>query len=128
MNRKGELSNKSESIVAINFESIFSKPPSLKDRLFGATLGGRFVEDYKELTYKLYKAGFNVYITSFNDISEYEDKLWGRYLFFNNLVTHRNMADLMFDCRFVYSYYIDTVNNIGLLSNAYTLEEFKELL
>lgn len=128
MNRKGELSNKSESIVAINFESVFNNKPSLKERLFGVTLEGRFVEEYKELTYKLYKAGFNVYITSFNDISEYEDKLWGRYLFFNNIVTHKNMLDLMWDCRNVYSYYIDDVNNISLLPNAYTLERFKELL
>lgn len=128
MNRKGELSNKSASIVAINFESIFSNKPSLRERLFGETLEGRFIEDYKELTYKLYKNGFNVYITSFNDISEYEEKLWGRYLFFNNLVTHKNMAELYSDCLLVYSYYIDTVNSIGMLPNAYTLEEFKELL
>lgn len=128
MNRKGELSNKSASIVAINFETIFNKPRSLRNRLFGDTLEGRFIEEYKELTYKLYKSGFNVYITSFNDISEYEDKLWGRYLFFNNIVTHKNMADLLFDCKFVYSYYIDDVNSIGFLPNAYRLDEFKELL
>lgn len=128
MNRKGELSNKSASIVAINFESIFSGKPTLREKLFGETLEGKFIAEYKELTYKLYHAGFNVYITSFNDISEYEEKLWGRYLFFNNIVTHKNMAELYFDCQFVYSYYIDTVNNIGMLPNAYTLDGFKELL
>lgn len=129
MNLRGELSNKSNPIVAINFETIFSKKLSLKDKIFGDSLAKRFNPEYKELTYKLYNAGFNVYITSFNPkFLEYEDILYGNYLFYNDLVLHSNVMALYVDCKFRYSYYIDEVNNVGLFNNAYSLAKFKEVI
>lgn len=128
MNRKGELSNKHSPIVAINFETIFSKKPSLTQRLFGGTLGSKFDDRFRTLTYKLYKAGYNVYITSFNDVSKYEDELWGKYLFFNAIVKHNDMKELYWDCKLHYDYYIDEVNPTLLLDHKYKLEDFLEEL
>lgn len=128
MNRSGELSNKYNTIVAINFESIFSKKPSLKDMLLKDKLTRTFNTEYKDLTYRLYKKGFNVYITSFSDITKYENVLWGRFLFYNKLVVYGTLGELAFDCRNIYSYYIDDISNLGLLDNCYSLQQFKELI
>lgn len=128
MNGRGELSNKHAPIVAINFETIFSKELSFTDRIFGNNLFKKFDDRYRSLTYKLYKAGYNVYITSFNDISKYEDVLWGKYLFFNGIVVHNNKAELYWDCKYHYDYYIDEVNSTMLLDNSYDLEKFLEVM
>lgn len=128
MNGKGELSNKRAPVVAINFETIFSKELSLKDRLFGDSLAKRFDDRYRTLTYKLYKGGYNVYIVSFNDISKYEDELWGNFIFFNHLEKIDGMKELYWNCKLNYDYYIDEVNSTLLLDNTYTLEKFLEEL
>lgn len=128
MNKKGELSNQYAPIVAISFDAIFNKKPKFKDLFFKDNLEATFNEEYKSLTYKLYKNGFNVYIVAFKDLKELDSKLWGKYVFYNDLIEYKDMKDLVFDCRNRYSYYIDTVNRVGLLDNSYTLEQFKELL
>lgn len=128
MNRNGEISNKPAPIVAIDFDTIFSRKPSAKEKIFGHPLKSRFVEEYKHLTLTLYNKGFNIYITSSKDISCYEDVLWGEYVFFNSLVTHTDLKDLAFNCKHVYKYYIDETNKVGLLDNVYSLKQFKELL
>lgn len=128
MNRLGELSTKRSTIIAINFESIFNKKPSLKDIILKDKLTRTFNPEYKDLTYRLYTRGFNVYITSFNDITKYEEKLWGKFLFYNKLVVYEDIKDLAFDCKHIYSYYIDDINGLGLLDNCYSLQHFKELI
>ncbi len=128
MNRLGELSTKRATIIAINFESIFNKSPSLKDIILKDKLTRTFNDEYKDLTYRLYTKGFNVYITSFNDITKYKDILWGKYLFYNKLVVYDTLKDLAFDCKHIYSYYIDDMNELGLLDNCYSLQHFKELI
>lgn len=128
MNRLGELSTKRATIIAINFESIFNKNPSLKDIILKDRLTRTFNDEYKDLTYRLYTKGFNVYITSFNDITKYKDILWGKYLFYNKLVVYDTLKDLAFDCKHIYSYYIDDANELGLLDNCYSLQHFKELI
>lgn len=128
MNRKGDLSLKTAPIVAINFDAIFSRKPSLKERLTKNKLDRTFVKEYRELTYKLYHNGFNVYIVSFDKIKDLGEELWGKYLFFNNIVEYDDLQDLVFDCKKVYSYYIDLNSRKLLLENSYTLEEFKGIL
>lgn len=128
MNRKGDLSLKTAPIVAINFDAIFSRKPSLKERLTKNKLDRTFVKEYRELTYKLYHNGFNVYIVSFDKIKYLGEELWGKYLFFNNIVEYDDLQDLVFDCKKVYSYYIDLNSRKLLLENSYTLEEFKGIL
>lgn len=128
MNRKGDLSLKTAPIVAISFDAIFSRKPSLKEKLTKNKLDRTFVKEYRELTYKLYHKGFNVYIVSFDKIKDLGEELWGKYLFFNNIVEYDNLQDLVFDCKKVYSYYIDLNSRKLLLENSYTLEEFKEIL
>lgn len=128
MNRKGDLSLKTAPIVAISFDAIFSRKPSLKERLTKNKLDRTFVKEYRELTYKLYHNGFNVYIVSFDKIKDLGEELWGKYLFFNNIVEYDDLQDLVFDCKKVYSYYIDLNSRKLLLENSYTLEEFKGIL
>lgn len=128
MNRKGDLSLKTAPIVAINFDAIFSRKPSLKEKLTKNKLDRTFVKEYRELTYKLYHNGFNVYIVSFDKIKDLGEELWGKYLFFNNIVEYDDLQDLVFDCKKVYSYYIDLNSRKLLLENSYTLEEFKGIL
>lgn len=128
MNRSGELSLKTAPIVAINFDAIFSRKPSLKDMVTKNKLDRTFLKEYRELTYRLYHKGFNVYIVSLNSIKNLGEELWGKYLFFNNIVEYDNLQDLSFDCRNIYSYYIDLNSRKLLLENSYTLEEFKEIL
>lgn len=128
MNRKGDLSLKTAPIVAINFDAIFSRKPSLKEKLTKNKLDRTFVKEYRELTYKLYHKGFNVYIVSFDKIKDLGEELWGKYLFFNNIVEYDDLQDLVFDCKKMYSYYIDLKSRKLLLENSYTLEEFKGIL
>ena len=128
MNRKGDLSNSYAPIIAINFDTIFSRKPSIKEYLTKSKLDRMFVKEYKELTYKLYHKGFNVYIVSFKPIKDLNDTLWGKYLFFNSLVEYDSLEDLAFDCKNVYSYYIDSFSRRLLLEKSYTLEEYKEQL
>ena len=75
MNRKGDLSNSYAPIIAINFDTIFSRKPSIKEYLTKSKLDRMFVKEYKELTYKLYHKGFNVYIVSFKPIKDLNDTL-----------------------------------------------------
>lgn len=128
MNRLGELSSKYSTTIAINFESIFNKKPSIKDYILKDKLTRTFNPEYKELTYNLYTKGFNVVITSFNDIYKYENELWGKFLFYNDLRVYRDINDLVFDCRHIFTYYIDDVNSLGLTGNCYSLKQFKELI
>lgn len=128
MNRKGDLSLKTAPIVAINFDAIFSRKPLLRELATKSKLDRTFVKEYRELTYKLYRNGFNVYIVSFDKIKDLGDELWGKYLFFNSIVEYDDMQDLAFDCRNLYSYYIDLNSRKLLLENSYTLEEFKGIL
>ena len=46
MNRLGELSTKRATIIAINFESIFNKSPSLKDIILKDKLTRTFNDEY----------------------------------------------------------------------------------
>ena len=128
MNRKGDLSLKTAPIVAINFDAIFSRKPLLRELATKSKLDRTFVKEYRELTYKLYRNGFNVYIVSFDKIKDLGDELWGKYVFFNSIVEYDDMQDLAFDCRNLYSYYIDLNSRKLLLENSYTLEEFKGIL
>lgn len=128
MNRKGDLSLKTAPIVAINFDAIFSRKPLLRELATKSKLDRTFVKEYRELTYKLYRNGFNVYIVSFDKIKDLGDELWGKYVFFNSIVEYDDMQDLAFDCRNLYSYYIDLNSRKLILENSYTLEEFKGIL
>ena len=128
MNRKGDLSLKTAPIVAINFNAIFSRKPLLRELATKSKLDRTFIKEYRELTYNLYHNGFNVYIVSFDKIKNLEEELWGKYLFFNSIIEYDDMQDLAFDCRNLYSYYIDLNSRKLLLENSYTLEEFKRIL
>lgn len=129
MNRKGELTNQIAPVIAIDFDTIFSRKPSLLDYVKKDKLSRTFNYEFRELTYRLYKRGYNIYVTSFNpDVLKYSDELWGRFIFYTKIVVHKDYLDLQFNCKNVYKYYIDDVRNIGLFDNAYTLETFKELL
>ena len=128
MNRKGDLSLKTATIVAINFDAIFSRKSTLIEMLIINILYRTFVKEYRELTYNLYHKGFNVYIVSLNKVKDLGEELWGKYLFFNNIVEYSSFEDLVYDCKKIYSYYIDLNSRKLLIENSYTLEEFKEIL
>lgn len=128
MNRKGDLSLKTAPIVAINFDAIFSRKSTLREKLTMNKLDRTFVKEYRELTYNLYHKGFNVYIVSLNKVKDLGEELWGKYLFFNNIVEYSSFEDLVYDCKKIYAYYIDLNSRKLLIENSYTLEEFKEIL
>ena len=128
MNTKQGLSNKPTPIIAIDFATIFSKPIGFKDRFFGDSLGKMFDDRYRNLTHRLYNLDYNIYITSLNPIKQYEDKLWGHYLYFNQLVEYDSLLQLSYDCNFLYAYYIDETHSRLLMKKAYTYDEFMEVL
>lgn len=122
MNRRGELSNKKALTVAINYDTIFKKSRGIlsffKKR--------NFKKEFKDITYKLFHKGFNVYIIVYKSDVENEE-IWGKYVFFNEIRYYDNFQDLSDDCKYLFDYYIDDNRNM-LLENSYSLEEFKELL
>lgn len=131
MNRKGELSNRVATIVAIDYDTIFSKKPSLKDFFTKSKLQRTFKQEYKDLTLKLYSAGFSIYIIS-KDLkktkSELDDLYFGRYIFYTDFIQYENLNDLAVDCRSLFKYFICETPKGAFLDNVYSLESFKELL
>lgn len=109
MNRKGELSNRVATIVAIDYDTIFSKKPSLKDFFTKSKLQRTFKQEYRDLTLKLYSAGFSIYIIS-KDLkktkSELDDLYFGRYIFYTDFIQYENLNDLAVDCRSLFKYFI----------------------
>lgn len=131
MNRKGELSNRVATIVAIDYDTIFSKKPSLKDFFTKSKLQRTFKHEYRDLTLKLYSAGFSIYIIS-KDLkktkSELDDLYFGRYIFYTDFIQYENFNDLAVDCRSLFKYFICETPKGAFLDNVYSLESFKELL
>lgn len=81
MNRKGDLSLKTAPIVAINFDAIFSRKSTLREKLTMNKLDRTFVKEYRELTYNLYHKGFNVYIVSLNKVKDLQKKNFGESIY-----------------------------------------------
>ncbi len=94
MNSKGELSPFPNTIVAIDFEAVFGKKPKLIEYLTKDKFARTFNKEYRDLTYLLFcKMQYNVYIVSVGeDIKKYEDELWGKYIFFNQLKTYKDFS------------------------------------
>lgn len=121
MNRKGELSNKRALTVAINYDTIFKNSMGFLNFFKKRT----FNKEFKELTYKLFHKGFNIYIVAYKN--RVNEEIWGKYIFFNEIRYYDNFQDLADDCKYLFDYYIDDNRNM-LLENSYSLNEFKEIL
>ena len=127
--KNGDISNKTAPIIAINFETIFNRKPTTMQRLkgiFGDSFKYKFNSEYRDLTLKLFDK-FNIHIISTKeDISVYEDELFGKYLFFNQ-IEKISLNELYSNCIYLYKYYIDETHTTEFVENAISLEEFKEM-
>lgn len=127
--KNGDISNKTAPIIAINFETIFNRKPTTMQRLkgiFGDSFKYKFNPEYRDLTLKLFDK-FNIHIISTKeDISVYEDELFGKYLFFNQ-IEKISLNELYGNCIYLYKYYIDETHTTEFVENAVSLEEFKEM-
>lgn len=132
MNRKGELSNKPPLIVAIDYDTIFSRKPHLKEYFTKSPLERAFRWEFRELTRKLFYKGFTVYIICAKALgktaSELDDIYFGRYLFYANFLQYSDLKILAEDCRYVFNYFICETPKGAFLDNVYSLDSFKELL
>lgn len=129
--KNGDISNKTAPIVAINFETIFSKKLSktehIKEFLTRDYLKYRFKEEYRDLTLRLFRADYNIHIVSiYTNLQEMENKLFHNYIYFNQIY-NLSLKDLYKNCKMFYSYYIDETHTVELLPNTYSLEQFKRL-
>lgn len=129
--KNGDISNKTAPIIAINFETIFSRKPTklelAKELITGDRLKYRFNKEFEDLTLKLFRANYNIHIISLEkDISKLEDKLFHHYIYFNQIY-QLDLPDLYKNCKKFYKCYIDETHTTELLDNKYSLEDFRRL-